>query len=138
VAEAIGLPRADFVLYADDNEFTYRLTHGGGSILLVTGALIEDLESSWNIKNRSSSSFGSLLGGPADFRVYYGIRNQAYFEAYCMPNDRRIFWLNRMVYLLMLYVLSRFTGRLSRYRLIVEAVRDGLAGRLGTHRRFPL
>ncbi|HMN13852.1 MAG TPA: glycosyltransferase, partial [Bellilinea sp.] len=43
VVERCGLPRADFVLYADDTEFTHRLTAAGGRIVLITAAAIEDL-----------------------------------------------------------------------------------------------
>ena len=45
----IGLPRIDFVLYADDSEWSYRITDAEGQIMLITAARIEELESSWSI-----------------------------------------------------------------------------------------
>lgn len=138
LVERFGLPRADFVLYADDAEFTYRLTHAGGRIALITAATIKDLESSWNLRDGASSSFGVLLKQGSDFRVYYGTRNGVFFSVYCRGRDTWMFRLNRWAYMGSLAVLARITGRTDRYRLVAEAVRDGLAARLGPHPRFPL
>lgn len=136
--DAIGLPRKDFVLYADDHEYTSRLTRGGGRIALVTGAALEDLESSWNVREGAGSSFGVLLNQGSDFRVYYGTRNGVYFSVYCRDCDTWMFRLNCWAYMGPLALLASITGRTERYRLVAEAVRDGLAARLGPHPRFPL
>ena len=138
MVERFGLPRADFVLYADDTEFTYRLTHAGGRIALITTAPIEDMESSWNVRQHQGSSFGVLLGQGSDMRVYYGTRNGVYFDAHCREHNRLIFALNRWVYLAAVAGLARVGGRRARLALIQQAVRDGLAGQLGMQARFPL
>lgn len=138
MAERFGLPRADFVLYADDTEFTYRLTHAGGRIALITTAPIEDMESSWNVRQHQGSSFGVLLGQGSDMRVYYGTRNGVYFDAHCRAHDRLMFTLNRWVYMAALAALAGTGGQRARLKLIQKAVRDGLAGRLGMQARFPL
>lgn len=138
VAERFGLPRVDFVLYADDTEFTYRLTRAGGRIALITAAAIADLESSWIVRQDQGSSFSVLLSQGSDLRVYYGTRNGVYFDAHCRANDRLVFALNRWVYLAALTALAQFGGQGARLDLIRQAVRDGLAGRLGMHARFPL
>lgn len=138
MAERFGLPRADFVLYADDTEFTYRLTHAGGRIALITTAPIEDLESSWNVRQHQGSSFGVLLGQGSDMRVYYGTRNGVYFDAHCRAHDRLVFTLNRWVYLAALAGLAQLGGQRARLKLIQQAVRDGLSGRLGVNKGFPL
>ena len=138
VVECFGLPRADFVLYADDTEFTYRLTRAGGRIALITTAAIEDLESSWNVRQDQGSSFSVLLGQGSDLRVYYGTRNSVYFDAHCRGHDRLMFTLNRWVYVAALAVLGRIGGQRARLKLIQQAVHDGLAGQLGVHKSFPL
>lgn len=138
LVERFGQPRADFVLYADDTEFSYRLTHAGGRIALITTAAIEDLESSWNLRDGASSSFGVLLNQGSDIRVYYGTRNGVYFEAHCRAHDRLMFTLNRWVYMAALAALAGTGGQRARLKLIQQAVRDGLAGHLGMHTRFPL
>ncbi len=134
----IGLPNANFVLYGDDNEWTYRIKNKGGSIVLVTAAMLEDLESSWNIKARFSNGFTGILKGEGDFRAYYGMRNGAYFDAMFMKKNRFVFWLNRIVYMTLLFLFSIVPGERERYRLLREAAKDGLSGRLGMHDRFPL
>ncbi len=138
LVERFGLPRADFVLYADDSEYSHRLVRAGGRLALIPAACIEDLESSWNVRQHRGSSFGVLLGQGSDLRVYYGTRNRVYFDAHYRAHERLVFALNRWVYLAALAGLARFRGRCARLALIREAVRDGLAGRLGTHARFPL
>lgn len=138
VVQAIGLPREDFVLYADDHEYSARITSRGGRIVLATRAALVDLESSWNVRRRVSSSFGVLLHQGSDFRVYYGMRNGTYLDAHCLQHDRLMFALNRWVYLAMLGVMALISRRVDRYHLVLEAVRNGLSGRLGVHPRFSL
>jgi len=135
---AIGLPRKDFVLYADDHEYTSRITHAGGRIVLVTNAYLEDLEKSWNVRKNAGNSFGVLLSQGSEFRVYYSTRNATYLSTYCRSHDNWMLWLNRRIYLGMLDIIAVLSGQNKRYRLIKEAVDDGLAGSLGFHPRFPL
>lgn len=138
VIQAIGLPNEDFVLYADDNEFTWRIHERGGRIILVTDALLDDLESSWNIKDRFGNSFAGMLKGEGDFRAYYGMRNGVYFDTKRCMKSAVMLWVNRTVYMSILFAFSRLYKEPERYRLLREAVRDGAAGKLGLDNRFPL
>ena len=135
---AIGLPNTDFVLYGDDTEFTYRITRKDGRIILVTNALLDDLESSWNIKARFGNGFTGMLNGAGDFRAYYGMRNGVYFDTISLKRNSFVFWLNRMVYMGVLFVFSIVLKKRERYNLLRSAVGDGLEGRLGLNERFPL
>ena len=134
----IGLPDAEFVLYGDDSEFSYRVTEVGGQIRLVTSAMLDDLERSWNVKARFNNGFAGMLRGAGDFRAYYGMRNGAYFDTTHLKQNGFVFWLNRTAYMRLLALFSVPLGQRSRYRLLREAVRDGLSGRLGVNRKFPL
>lgn len=134
----IGLPNAAFVLYADDTEFSYRVTEIGGQIRLVTSAVLDDLESSWNTKARFRNGFAGMLRGAGDFRAYYGMRNGAHFDDTHLKRNPFVFWLNRTVYMRLLSLFSVALGQRRRYQLLREAVRDGLSGRLGVNRNFPL
>jgi len=136
--QAIGLPNIDFVLYGDDTEFTYRITKKGGRTLLVTSAMIDDLESSWNIKARFGNGFVGHLEGVGDFRAYYSMRNGVYFDSINMNRNGFVFWINRSVYMKILFVFSAVLGKKARYRLLRQAVDDGLAGRLGVNKAYPL
>lgn len=137
VVTKFGLPRSDFVLYADDTEFTWRISADGGKVVLCTDALIEDLDRSWNVKGRTSNSLDGLILGNGDLRVYYGVRNRTYFEQRCMPAS--IWWrLNRAIYIAMLGLNARRRERLPRWQLIRRAVADGDRGALGICPQFPL
>ncbi len=138
VIERFGLPRADFVLYADDTEFTHRITQAGGHIMLVTAAAIKDLESSWGMRRNRTSSFSILLNQGTDFRVYYGTRNQAYYEAHCQEHNWLIFNINRIIYISILKAMAYLNNRQARLTLVMEAIDDGFGGRMGVHPRFPL
>jgi GT2 family glycosyltransferase len=138
VIDKISLPRADFVLYGDDTEFTYRITRNGGQIVLVTGAVIEDLESSWNAKQRFGNSFSALLCGSGDFRAYYSMRNCTFFDAHCLPHNRYMFWINRQIYMMTISIFSLIKGQADRHRLLVQAVNDGFTQHLGVNKEFPL
>lgn len=136
--EEVGLPNAAMVLYADDTEFTYRITKSGGRIYLITEALIDDLESSWAIKNKFKSTFAGWLHGQGEFRAYYGMRNQVFVDATCTKNNSFAFFLNLSVYFITLMIMALCQGRIRRYRILFGAMVDGLRKHLGPARQFPL
>lgn len=137
--EAHGLPREDFVVYVDDTEFVYRITRKGGALWLVNSAKITDLEANWGGAVQTfKDSFHFWLQPGSDMRVFYSIRNHAYFDSHCLPRNRLMYWLNRKVYCFALWCAALALRRMDRYRLLQNAIRDGLAGRLGMLPRFPL
>jgi GT2 family glycosyltransferase len=138
VPELLGLPNAHYLLYADDTDFSYRLTRAGGAIVLATDACLHDLEVSWNVKRRFSNTFDALLWGEGDFRAFYSTRNNAFFERDAAGSRHLIRALNRSIYLLALRARALMVGRTERFQLLRRAVHDGEAGRLGEHAEFPL
>ena len=54
----------------------------GGRLRLVTDALIDELELSWNIKAHTRNIYEAFLLGDSDFRAYYTARNQAWFDTH--------------------------------------------------------
>lgn len=139
LVEAIGLPNRDLVLYGDDTEFTSRVVRAGGCLALVTSAPLDEQEPSWHTEPRYGGTLLSrLLLGDSDLRTYYMVRNGAYLDAHCLPHWGPMLWLNRMVYMSLLAMASVLRRRPARFRLIVRAVRDGVAGKLGIHDDYPL
>jgi hypothetical protein len=113
------------------------MTNGGASIWLVLSARIEDADHAWSALRGASTSFGLWLYGGTDRQAYYTARNRAYFEKHCCkPTGIRA--INRWLFLLLLCVLAMFAGKMDRYRIILQAIKEGEAGLLGISQRFPL
>lgn len=133
-----GLPMKELVLYVDDTEFTHRITHGGGTIVLVTSAQVEDLEASWSVKKNYSSTFKAYLHGGTDFRVFYSARNQSFFETHRRPHNGLMRRLNKLIYMSALYLMAVKDGKLARYQLFKTGIELGERGILGVSPDFPL
>lgn len=136
--ERIGLPRRDFFMYGDDTELTWRITAGGGRIVQVADALVEDLEGSFQQTSHVRNRFIGALLSDSDFRTYYSVRNLAYFESRFRRRNRAMFTLNRRVYFAILRRFAKRLNRMERYRFIHASAEEGLSGRLGPDDRFPL
>jgi GT2 family glycosyltransferase len=138
VVQRFGLPMLEFYQYGDDIEYMWRLTRDGGRIIVVTAARIEDLEVSWNPTVQLSNRFSGLVAGSSAFRTYYATRNATYFESRFRRRGRVMFAINRLIYQGMIWYYARRSGHPERYRLIREAIADGLAGRLAINPRYQL
>ena len=136
--QRIGLPLDALMLYADDSEYTWRITAGGGRIFLVPDALLDDLEDSWNIKARTSNIYESFLLGGSDLRAYYGARNQAWFDKNIWASSSLLYSLNRWMFFRLLRLIAKRRGAEQRLTLIEKAIQDGEAGVLGLNRSYPL
>lgn len=136
--ERIGLPRRELVLYADDTEYTFRISAAGGHLYLVPEAGLDDLESSWNVKRRTSNIYETYLLGSSDLRAYYAARNQAWFDKNLWVRSPLMYRFNRWVFLRLLHFFARRHGREGRLELLLRAIRDGEAGALGMSRVHPL
>lgn len=133
----IGLPDERFVLYGDDSEFSARIAKTGGRLLLVPASVIDDLEPSWHRTAPHRSLFGRLLLSENAFRVYYSIRNEVFSSS--ISRDRStIFLINRNIFIFLLWFFSILYGRKERYKLLRQAIDDGVAGRLGVNDDLPL
>ena len=138
VIHETGLPNTEFVLYGDDIEWTYRLHQRGGRLVLVTDALIDDLESSWSLKQDFGSSFQGFLTGTGDFRAYYSMRNATYFFFHCHEHREAMLRVNFHVYVWVLRLLAIASGSMNRFRLLQRAMHEGRLGRLGMTEDFQL
>jgi len=74
VVGQIGLPEADFFIYNDDTEYTYRVSRRW-PIHLVTGAVIIDRQGSL-----LDIGANATMAHPSPWRQYYGLRNAIRFR----------------------------------------------------------
>lgn len=136
--QRIGVPLRELVLYADDTEYTRRITEDGGKLYLLTDALIDELELSWNIKAHTRNIYEAFLLGDSDFRAYYSARNQAWFDTHVWVGSRWLLRLNRTVFLALLRLVAHRCNAPQRLRLLERAIRDGESRALGMSEAFPL
>lgn len=127
----IGLPRSDFILYEDDTEWTSRICRRGGSIFLIAGVVIEDLETSWVTAKWRGSGFVAWVFGENQFKVYYSIRNKVYLSKINMHTKSAAFILNAVIYILAINLFCMIFFKFKRLRLIMRAIFDGYKGQLG-------
>lgn len=131
-----GYPDARFVLYVDDTEFSYRISAGGGDLWLEPRARIRDIQSSWQAVQQPTNSFDVWLANGSARHVYYTARNWAYFQTHC----RKTTWglhANKAIFLTILWSMALLRRRLTRFRLILNAICEGETGLLGANPQFP-
>jgi len=61
--DTIGFPNEDFYLYADDHDWSYRITKNEGDIYLVLDSLVDDIDISWNVSQKKEKSFSIIANG---------------------------------------------------------------------------
>jgi len=135
---AIGLPRPDMVLYADDTEYTSRIVKAGGRIAPVEACKICDADQSWNRAAVTTSYLVRLLEEGSDFRVYYSIRNRVWFDSRLYVRNYAVYALNALVFCASLAVVMVRRRRFARGAVLARAIAHGLLGRLGANPAFPL
>lgn len=129
--EEIGYPDERFFVYADDTEFTYRLTKRGKKLFLIPSSTIQDIDNSWHIKVKGSH-FEQLLLGDSDSRIYYSVRNQAYVDRYIWIKNQVVYTINKLIFLAILGFLAYVVHKkIERFTLIYQAIGDGERQQLG-------
>jgi GT2 family glycosyltransferase len=133
--DKVGLPRREYFVYADDHEYTTRITRAGGIILLLGASRVEDLETSWFLKPAVARA-GLLSEQGADARLYYSVRNRVNFERAALISSRPVYFMNVVVALTAQFFKAVRIERAprqaaSKLALVLRAIRDGWAGRLG-------
>ncbi|WP_022878660.1 glycosyltransferase [Microbacterium sp. B19] len=129
VLRALGSPRADFVLYGDDLEYTSRIVARGGRLVHVRDAVVVDprgerwMPPGFEVRAMFLSTNPALL--------YYFLRNRIHRE---LGTGRR--WstprlAHAALFLLLCVACAVATRRWRPMRVIHRAVADAVAGRLG-------
>lgn len=137
----IGFPREDFVLYADDTEFTLRLTNNGGKIYFIPDVRISDLQSPFGGEEKKLFFYLELLNSNKS-KTYYAIRNMIFLEEHYKGNFNIIKIINKSFYFIFLKITAYAYVVLKKDNSVnnafKEAIKDGLEGNLGYNEKFKL
>lgn len=114
----IGLPREDFFIYYDDTEYSMRLKEIGRILCVPSIKIYHDVVDNPNVY----------------WKIYYGTRNQV--QTFRMHLPRRYYKI--LIFRLRTKALvSILIGRKKEInRMKLEAIRDGILGRMGMHRIY--
>ena len=126
ILDYIGLPDERYYLYADDFEFTNRITKAGGNIYLIPQAKVDDLEKSWITQKQNL--LRSRMLDQNNFKAYLSARNSTHFQSHNRVSNRLMFNINKIIYLLYLFIVSIVSFKIRQFKLIVIAVKEGERG----------
>lgn len=135
-----GLPRADFLLYGDDHEYTRRLVELGVQINLTDYVWITDIDKSWTSLKDSGSRW--IDTSVPTWRIYYAARNQHFLEL-TEPHKSLMLRFNRSSLMIRLYLEALLRHRSfakagSAMGPFKTAIRDAENGVLGANSSYPI
>ena len=122
--EEVGLPPAEYFLYADDTVWTSRITASGHKILLDRSVTIHDADSKWS--RESGGGPRGLIASRDTRRLYYSVRNRVHYERSLLKRPTQVlrYHINKLVYLVIAST-SRFDGNRNNLRVFTDAIEDG-------------
>lgn len=132
----IGFPLNKMVLYADDSEYTWRISNLGISIIIVCDAIIKDIDD-WHQREDNHISITHWLY-QKKFKSYYTVRNLAWLEFYKVSDKKLVFTINIILYILFVFIYAASNSKIYEFLTILTAIKDGLLTNLGKNDRFPL
>lgn len=100
--DEIGYPNEDFFLYSDDHDWSYRITTANKKIYLVLNSIIEDIDTSWGLIDKKSTTFTKIKKAPP-LRVYYNVRNRMLFEKKYLISNRVVYNINKFTFTFILF-----------------------------------
>lgn len=120
----IGMPDERFFVYADDHEFSYRITKNKGSIFLILKSQLQDLEKSFHLKKSKkilNTRFSSTNSKDA---IYFSVRNNIYFEKNFVTN-KVIYKINKITYIFILFLMMILNPmQFWKFPVIIKAIKD--------------
>ena len=130
VITKIGFPNEDFFVYADDHEWTLRMTNNNFNLYLCSESKLKDIDWTWT---KSIAKNPHYEPEASEFKIYYALRNHVFLDKNFIEN-KYIYFLNLSISLIYNYFIHLFLVpkiATKRFKLILRAVKDGLKGRLG-------
>lgn len=132
--EHVKYPNQDYFLYCDDYDFTYRISKYSNGIVLKYDVEIDDIDKSWVAKTNDGHQY--FVSKEDQMRLYYSIRNRAFFEKENFVNNKLIYCTNFLTLIMKLAVIAtvRSKDKVNSYsciRLLLKATFNGWKGKLG-------
>jgi len=130
VITKIGFPNEDFFVYADDHEWTLRMTNSGFNLYLCSESKLKDIDWTWATIKAKNPHYEPTA---SEFKIYYAMRNHVFLDKNFIEN-KYVYFLNMSIqlaytYLIHLFLVPKIATK--RFKLILRAVKDGLNGKLG-------
>jgi len=122
VLKRLGYPKTNFFLYADDFDFTLRMTKNNFNIYYSKDYLVEDLDPTLDENNYFSKKIDEK-------KIFFQVRNHTYFSRNFITN--KIIYYSNMYIFLFYFILRNFfiiTDKkffFKRIYLILKAIRSG-------------
>lgn len=126
----IGLPNEDFFVYADDHDWTFRMTKAGFNLYLCSESRLKDIDWTWTSLIAKNPHYEPEA---SEFKIYYAMRNHVFLDKNFTKN-KFVYFLNLSIFLIYNYLIHFFLVpkiATKRFKLILRAVKDGLNGNLG-------
>ena len=120
ILDEIGYPNADYFLYSDDHAWSYRITKANKKIYLLLDSVVDDIDTSWAIKDKKSNMFSKMSKAPS-FRLYYTVRNRLLFEKKYLTTNLIIYKFNQFLFTATLFYYS-FKSK--NFKVFSRAVKD--------------
>jgi len=120
IIDEIGYPNEDYFLYSDDHDWSYRITKMKKKIYLILESVIDDIDTSWALKDEKRTVFNRIKNAPS-FRVYYTIRNRMLFEKKHLISNSSVYRFNRFIFT---FILSVYSYKTINYKVFLRAMRD--------------
>ena len=127
IIDYIGFPDTQFFLYSDDHDWSYRITKRKEKIVLLLDSVVEDIDTSWNVKEVKSNVFQTIKKGNP-FRIYYTIRNRMIFEKRYLINNSLIYNFNRILFNTILFV---YCGQSENFKIFLLSQKHAKSDTLG-------
>ncbi|MFL5739308.1 MAG: glycosyltransferase [Flavisolibacter sp.] len=138
ILDKIGYPDEDLVLYSDDFCFTYPITLKQGEIWLVPESAVKDIDTPFYLPVKKGFLYHSSLDAENDVQIYYATRNSVYCTRKYFITNRLTYFMNKMVFLLLITGIGMLRGKFKRLKLIFEAIHDGEQQQLGRNPKYKL
>lgn len=118
----VGYPKTNFFLYADDFDFTLRMTRNNFNIYYSKDYLIKDLDPTLDVNNYFSKKIDEK-------KIFFQVRNHTYFSRNFITN-KIIYYFNMYIFLFYFilrnfFVIADKNFFFKRLYLILKAVRSG-------------